>query len=91
MIRSFSPASVSGNLQLVPNLGKPSHASRAWRVAAPVRWNYSRLPHTARVKTIAVTPTMIARHKYHLRDWKRDGADARRAGPPSSPVQNSGP
>ena len=41
---------------------------QAWRVAAPVRWNYSRLLHVSRVQTLVVTPTNIARYKHHLRD-----------------------
>ena len=59
---------------------------QAWRVAAPVRWNYSRLLHVSRVQTLVVTPTNIARYKHHLRDWKRDGADARRARQPAGMV-----
>ena len=59
---------------------------QAWRVAAPVRWNYSRLLHVSRVQTVVVTPTNIARYKHHLRDWKRDGADARRARQPAGMV-----
>ena len=36
-------------------------------MAAPVRWKYSRMPHTARVQTREVTPTTLARYKHHLR------------------------
>ena len=69
-------------------------ANQAWRVAAPVRWKYSRLPQMPRVQTMVVTQTTIARHQHHLRETASEtawtpGALAHQATQVLSPTRGS--
>ena len=49
-------------------------ACQAWRVAAPGRWKYSRLPQVPSVQTMVATSTTIAFHQHHLRETASETA-----------------